>query len=61
MSVFVTVPLSPSLPVLLSGWIVSLAALKTSVPVGVIMMLNAILFTAQAAIGVVMLKRVNLK
>ncbi|CAB1351280.1 unnamed protein product [Coregonus sp. 'balchen'] len=40
-----------------SGWIVSLAALKTSVPVGVIMMLNAILFTAQAAMGVVMLKR----
>ncbi|XP_045565515.1 secretory carrier-associated membrane protein 3 isoform X4 [Salmo salar] len=42
-----------------SGWIVSLGALKTSVPVGVIMMLNAILFTAQAAMGVVLLKRVH--
>ena len=43
----------------LSGWIVSLAALKTSVPVGAIMMMNAILFTAQTAMGVVMLKRVK--
>lgn len=43
----------------LSGWIVSLAALKTSVPVGAIMMMNAILFTAQSAMGVVMLKRVK--
>uniref|UniRef100_A0A3P8SJM9 Secretory carrier-associated membrane protein n=1 Tax=Amphiprion percula TaxID=161767 RepID=A0A3P8SJM9_AMPPE len=42
-----------------SGWIVSLAALKTSVPVGAIMMINAILFTAQTAMGVVMLKKVN--
>ena len=41
-----------------SGWIVSLAALKTSVPVGVIMMINAIFFTAQTALGVVMLKKV---
>ena len=48
---------SLSLP--LSGWIVSLAALKTSVPVGAIMMMNAILFTAQAAMGVVMLKKVK--
>ncbi|XP_071764392.1 secretory carrier-associated membrane protein 3 [Centroberyx gerrardi] len=42
-----------------SGWIVSLAALKTSVPVGVIMMINAVLFTAQTAMGVVMLKKVH--
>ncbi|KAJ8000356.1 hypothetical protein DPEC_G00203970 [Dallia pectoralis] len=42
-----------------SGWIVSLATLKTSIPVGVIMMLSAVLFTAQAVIGVVMLKRVH--
>ena len=37
----------------------SLAALKSSVAVGVIMMLNAVVFTAQAAMGVVMLKRVT--
>lgn len=43
----------------LSGWIVSLAAMKNSVPVGAIMMMNAILFTAQAAMGVVMLKKVK--
>lgn len=43
----------------LSGWIVSLAALKTSVPVGAIMMMNAILFTAQSAMGIVMLKKVT--
>lgn len=49
--------ISPSLP--LSGWIVSLAALNTSVPVGAIMMINAIFFTSQAAMGVVMLKKVN--
>lgn len=48
---------SSSLPP--SGWIVSLATLKTSVPVGVIMMLNAVLFTGQAVMGVVMLKRVG--
>uniref|UniRef100_A0A8C5F583 Secretory carrier-associated membrane protein n=1 Tax=Gadus morhua TaxID=8049 RepID=A0A8C5F583_GADMO len=42
-----------------SGWIVSLAALKTSVPVGVIMMINAIFFTAQTALGVIMLKKVH--
>ncbi|XP_049458628.1 secretory carrier-associated membrane protein 3 [Epinephelus fuscoguttatus] len=42
-----------------SGWIVSLAALKTSVAVGAIMMMNAVLFTAQAAMGVVMLKKVH--
>lgn len=43
----------------LSGWIVSLAALKTSVAVGAIMMMNAVFFTAQAAMGVVMLKKVK--
>uniref|UniRef100_A0A3Q0RUW8 Secretory carrier-associated membrane protein n=1 Tax=Amphilophus citrinellus TaxID=61819 RepID=A0A3Q0RUW8_AMPCI len=42
-----------------SGWIVSLSALKSSVPVGVIMMINAILFTAQTAMGVVMLKKIH--
>ncbi|XP_075995636.1 secretory carrier-associated membrane protein 3 [Genypterus blacodes] len=42
-----------------SGWIVSLATLKTSVPVGAIMMINAICFTAQTAMGVVMLKKVH--
>lgn len=43
----------------LSGWIVSLAAMNNSVPVGAIMMINAIFFTAQAAMGVVMLKKVR--
>ncbi|KAA0710139.1 Secretory carrier-associated membrane protein 3 [Triplophysa tibetana] len=42
-----------------SGWIVSLAALRTSTAVGVIMLLNSVLFTAQAAMGVVLLKRVH--
>uniref|UniRef100_G3NG98 Secretory carrier-associated membrane protein n=1 Tax=Gasterosteus aculeatus TaxID=69293 RepID=G3NG98_GASAC len=42
-----------------SGWIVSLAALNYSVAVGAIMMMNALLFTAQAAIGVFMLKKVH--
>ncbi|KAL6099601.1 scamp3 [Pungitius sinensis] len=42
-----------------SGWIVSLAALNDSVAVGAIMMMNALLFTAQAAIGVFMLKKVH--
>ncbi|XP_010766201.1 secretory carrier-associated membrane protein 3-like [Notothenia coriiceps] len=42
-----------------SGWIVSLAALKTSVPVGAIMMLNAVCFTAQTAMGVVMLQKIH--
>ncbi|KAG7225497.1 hypothetical protein INR49_027492 [Caranx melampygus] len=40
-----------------SGWIVSLSALNSSVPVGAIMMINAILFTAQTAMGVVLLKK----
>lgn len=45
----------------LSGWIVSLAALKSSVAVGAIMMMNAILFTAQSAMGIVMLKKVKIE
>uniref|UniRef100_A0A3P9KXF9 Secretory carrier-associated membrane protein n=1 Tax=Oryzias latipes TaxID=8090 RepID=A0A3P9KXF9_ORYLA len=42
-----------------SGWIVSLAALKASTGVGVIMVMNAIVFTGQAAMGVVMLKKIH--
>lgn len=42
-----------------SGWIVSLAAMNSSVAVGAIMMINAIFFTAQAAMGVVLLKKVH--
>ncbi|XP_022055803.1 secretory carrier-associated membrane protein 3 [Acanthochromis polyacanthus] len=42
-----------------SGWIVSLAALQINVAVGVIMMINAILFSAQTAMGVVMLKKIH--
>ncbi|MCJ8749750.1 hypothetical protein PDJAM_G00179870 [Pangasius djambal] len=42
-----------------SGWIVGLAALKTNTAVGVIMLLNALVFTAQAAMGVVLLKKVH--
>ncbi|XP_063041888.1 secretory carrier-associated membrane protein 3 isoform X2 [Engraulis encrasicolus] len=42
-----------------SGWIVALSALKVNVGVGVIMLLTAVLFTAQAAMGVVMLKKVH--
>lgn len=54
-----SVNFSVSLSLLLSGWIVSLAALKTSVPVGAIMMMNAVCFTAQTAMGVVMLQKVK--
>ncbi|XP_073677767.1 secretory carrier-associated membrane protein 3 [Garra rufa] len=42
-----------------SGWIVSLAALTKNKAVGGIMIINAVLFTAQAAMGVVLLKRVH--
>uniref|UniRef100_A0A1A7YZG1 Secretory carrier-associated membrane protein n=1 Tax=Iconisemion striatum TaxID=60296 RepID=A0A1A7YZG1_9TELE len=42
-----------------SGWIVSLAALAKSKAVGVIMILNSILFTAQTTMGVVMLKKIH--
>ncbi|KAM9384870.1 LOW QUALITY PROTEIN: secretory carrier-associated membrane protein 3 [Pholidichthys leucotaenia] len=41
-----------------SGWIVSLSALKLSVPVGVIMIINAVFFTAQTA-RVFMLKKIH--
>lgn len=36
-----------------------LAALKANTAVGVIMLLNALVFTAQAAMGVVLLKKVH--
>ncbi|XP_051527777.1 secretory carrier-associated membrane protein 3 [Myxocyprinus asiaticus] len=42
-----------------SGWIVSLAALKVSKAVAVIMILNSVLFTGQTAMGVVLLKKVH--
>ncbi|KAK2864543.1 hypothetical protein Q7C36_003697 [Tachysurus vachellii] len=42
-----------------SGWIVGLAALKSNTAVGVIMLLNAMVFTGQAAMGVVLLKKVH--
>ncbi|KAL2079951.1 hypothetical protein ACEWY4_023744 [Coilia grayii] len=42
-----------------SGWIVGLSALKGNVGVGVLMLLNAVLFTGQAAMGVVLLKKVH--
>ncbi|XP_029022895.1 secretory carrier-associated membrane protein 3 [Betta splendens] len=42
-----------------SGWIVSLAAFKAHKAVGVIMMINAVLFTSQAAMGVIMLKKIH--
>ncbi|XP_026858126.2 secretory carrier-associated membrane protein 3 [Electrophorus electricus] len=42
-----------------SGWIVALGALNRNMAVGVIMLLNAVAFTAQAAMGVVMLKKVH--
>uniref|UniRef100_A0A1A8JPS8 Secretory carrier-associated membrane protein n=1 Tax=Nothobranchius kuhntae TaxID=321403 RepID=A0A1A8JPS8_NOTKU len=42
-----------------SGWIVSLAALRNSKAVGIIMILNSILLTAQAAMGVVLMKKIH--
>ncbi|KAK5600353.1 Secretory carrier-associated membrane protein 3 [Crenichthys baileyi] len=42
-----------------SGWIVSLAVLAKSPAVGVIMIMNAILFTAQTAMGVFLLKKIH--
>ncbi|XP_051948874.1 secretory carrier-associated membrane protein 3-like [Xyrauchen texanus] len=41
------------------GWIVSLAALKISKAVAVIMILNSVLFTGQTAMGVVLLNKVH--
>ncbi|XP_017275455.1 secretory carrier-associated membrane protein 3 [Kryptolebias marmoratus] len=42
-----------------SGWIVSLEALSKSTPVGVIMIINSIFFSAQTAMGVILLKKVH--
>ncbi|XP_043994132.1 secretory carrier-associated membrane protein 3 [Gambusia affinis] len=42
-----------------SGWIVSLALLNKSTGVGVLMILNATLFTAQTAMGVFLLKKIH--
>ncbi|KPP57012.1 hypothetical protein Z043_125316, partial [Scleropages formosus] len=42
-----------------SGWICGLTALKSNKAVGVMMLLCAILFTAQAVMGVIMLKKVH--
>ncbi|KAF6715155.1 Secretory carrier-associated membrane protein 3 [Oryzias melastigma] len=42
-----------------SGWIVSLASLRSNKGVGVIMIINAIFFTGQTAMGVIMLKKIH--
>uniref|UniRef100_A0A669E6A7 Secretory carrier-associated membrane protein n=2 Tax=Oreochromis niloticus TaxID=8128 RepID=A0A669E6A7_ORENI len=42
-----------------SGWIVSISALSYSLIPSVIMMISAILFTAEIVMGVVMLKRIH--
>ncbi|XP_027892632.1 secretory carrier-associated membrane protein 3 [Xiphophorus couchianus] len=42
-----------------SGWIVSLALLNKSTGAGVLMILNATLFTAQTAMGVFLLKKIH--
>ncbi|RVE67171.1 hypothetical protein OJAV_G00115130 [Oryzias javanicus] len=42
-----------------SGWIVSLASLRANKGVGVIMIINAIFFTGQTAMGVIMLKKIH--
>ncbi|XP_013868609.1 secretory carrier-associated membrane protein 3 [Austrofundulus limnaeus] len=42
-----------------SGWIVSLAALSKSTAVGAIMIINAICFSAQTAMGVVLMKKIH--
>lgn len=49
----------PYLFLCLSGWIISLTALKYNSGVGAIMMINAILFTAESALGVILLKKVR--
>lgn len=59
--------LSPQHPPLLwfallwfcSGWILSLIALRTNKAVAVMMILVSLLFTAQAVLGIIMLKRVS--
>lgn len=42
-----------------SGWIASLAALKSDKVAGVIMIMSAMVLTAQASLGVVLLKKVH--
>ncbi|XP_066531752.1 secretory carrier-associated membrane protein 3 isoform X2 [Hoplias malabaricus] len=42
-----------------SGWIVGLYGFKKNAGVGVIMLINAVLFTAQSAMGVILLKKVH--
>ncbi|CAL1584930.1 unnamed protein product [Knipowitschia caucasica] len=42
-----------------SGWIVSLVGLKSNIGVGVIMIINAILFNAQAVMGIFLLKKIH--
>lgn len=42
-----------------SGWISALTCLNTSIPVGIIMILIAALFTASAVISLIMFKKVT--
>lgn len=42
-----------------SGWILSLIALRTNKAVAVMMILVSLLFTAQAVLGIIMLKRIH--
>lgn len=42
-----------------SGWIVALVGLRTNIGVGVIMIINAILFNAQAVMGIALLKKIH--
>lgn len=42
-----------------SGWIVALVGLRKNVGVGVIMIINAVCFNAQAVMGIVLLKRIH--
>lgn len=43
-----------------SGWISALTGLNKSIPVGIIMILIAALFTASAVISLIMFKKVKL-
>uniref|UniRef100_A0A3B3Z8S8 Secretory carrier-associated membrane protein n=2 Tax=Periophthalmus magnuspinnatus TaxID=409849 RepID=A0A3B3Z8S8_9GOBI len=42
-----------------SGWIVSLVGMRANIGVGVIMIINALLFNAQAVMGIFLLKRIH--
>ncbi|MBN3292754.1 SCAM3 protein, partial [Polypterus senegalus] len=42
-----------------SGWIASLSALKLNTAVAIIMLITAVMFTGQAVLGVVMLKKIH--